>query len=293
MITAEPVKDADGNLTSAVHIVRDITERKLAEEILKKYSEQLEEMVEDRTQELREAQEQLLRREKLAVLGQLAGSVAHELRNPLGVIKNSAYFLNMILDDSDPEVKHGLQILNREVGRSDQIIKSLLDFARSKPPDRQELNVNDVVRETLSQNVVTESIKVDSQLDETLPTIFADPTQLRQVFDNLICNAIQAMPEGGRLGVGTSKVSEGPPKSEWIAVSITDTGVGIPQENLEKLFEPLFTTKSKGIGLGLALVKDLVEGNGGSIEVESNDTPGKGSTFTVRLPIRGAEARRE
>jgi signal transduction histidine kinase len=161
---------------------------------------------------------------------------------------------------------------------------------------------------------VPENIEVVSQLDEALPAILADPDQLRQVLGNIILNAVQAMTEGGRLVVKSEAPSPG-----WVAVSFTDTGVGIPEENLEKIFEPLFTTKAKGIGLGLALVKVLVEGHGGSIEVESPSTEfipspalskacpeprrrvegeaeglrtgkvGKGSTFTVRLPMDSRE----
>jgi len=282
-------------------------ERKRAEQALKEYSERLEEMVEERTKELREAQEQLVRREKLAVLGQLAGGMGHELRNPLGAIKNAAYFLNMVLEEPDPEVKEALEILEKEVGTSERIISSLLDFARAKPPIRRKVNVNDVLREALSRTTVPDNVQVVSQLDETLPAILADPDQLTQVFGNIILNAIQAMtlpsrpsttlrqgsgqgsgrqvgtPEGGRLLVKTSEVSGKPPRSAWVAVSFTDTGGGIPEENLDKLFEPLFTTKAKGIGLGLALVKTLMEGHGGSIEVESQE--GKGSTFLVRLPL--------
>jgi signal transduction histidine kinase len=121
-------------------------------------------------------------------------------------------------------------------------------------------------------------MEVVSQLNGMLPAILADPDQLVQVFGNIILNAVQAMPDGGQLIV-ESQV----PSPEWVAVSFTDTGGGIPEENLGRLFEPLFTTKAKGIGLGLAMTKTLVEGHGGKIEVESE--VGKGSTFTVRLPI--------
>jgi len=256
------------------------------QEALKEYSERLEEMVEERTQELRETQEQLVRREKLAVLGQLAGGVSHELRNPLGAIKNAAYFLNMVLEEPDPEVKEMLEILEKEVGTSEKIISSLLDFARTKAPIRREVDLNDVLQATLSRIAVPENVEVVSQLDEALPTILADPDQLRQVFGNIILNGIQAMtlpspvevPEGNRLVIKSEVASP-----ESVAVSFTDTGVGIPEESLDKLFEPLFTTKAKGIGLGLALVKTLVEGHSGSIEVESQ--VGKSSTFIVKLPI--------
>jgi signal transduction histidine kinase len=276
-------EEVAGDIAFALHNVEREEEREQAEEALKEYSERLEEMVEERTQELRETQEQLIRKEKLAVLGQMAGGVGHELRNPLGAISNAVYFLSMVLEEPDPEVKETLEILQKEVKTSEMIINSLLDFARAKPPTRRRVNINDVVQEALSRTAVPENVEVVSQLDEALPIILADPDQLAQVFGNLILNAIQAMPEGGQLVVKTSEVSEKLPKSEWVAVSIADTGVGIPEENLGKLFEPLFTTKAKGVGLGLAVVKSLVDGHGGTIEVESET--GVGTTFTVRLPI--------
>jgi signal transduction histidine kinase len=257
---------------------QEIAERKRAEEALKEYSERLEQMVEERTQELREAQERLIRQEKLAVLGQLAGGVAHELRNPLGAIKNATYFLNMVLEEAEPEVKETLEILDREVVTSARIISSLLDFARPKAPIRRKVDVNNVVQDALSHTAVPENVEVVSELDETLPTILADPDQLAQVFGSIILNDIQAMPQGGQMVIRSEVLSQ-----DLVAVSIRDAGVGISEENLKKIFEPLFTTKAKGIGLGLALAKTIVEGHGGSIEVESE--VGKGSTFTVRLPL--------
>jgi len=238
-----------------------------------------------------------IRREKLAVLGQLAGGVGHELRNPLGAIKNAAYYLNMVLEKPEPEVKETLEILEKEVGTSERIISSILDFARPKPLTRRKVDVNSVLQEVLSHTTVPGNVEVVSQLDEMLPMIIADPDQLGRVFGNLVSNAIQAMPQGGKLMVKTSaslrrersvERSVEPsevPSPEWMAISFTDTGAGIPQENLGRLFEPLFTTKAKGIGLGLALTRTLVEGHRGTIEVQSE--VGKGSTFTVKLPIVG------
>ncbi len=260
-------KDEQGNPVSMTGVMYDITERK-------------------------EMQERLLRSEKLAVLGQLAGGVGHELRNPLGAIKNAAYFLNMVLEEPEPEVKETLEILDREVATSERIISSLLDFARPKPPVRRKVNVNDVVQDALSRTTVPENVEVVTQLDETLPTVLADPNQLAQVFGNLMLNAIQAMPDGGQLVVKSEVLSP-----EWVSVSVADTGVGISEEDLEKIFEPLFTTKAKGIGLGLAVTRTLVEGHGGTIEVESPSTGlrtgevGKGSTFTVRLPMTREEGK--
>ena len=276
-----PIADAEGNPERLLAISRDVSERIRAEEALKAYSERLEEMVEERTRELGEAHELLVRREKLAVLGLLAGGVSHELRNPLGAIKNAAYLLNLILAEreTDPDVVEALGILTEEVGTCERIISSLLDFARPRPLVPREVDVNDVVQEALARAHGMESqlVEVVCQLDETLPAIRADAGQLVQVFGNLIANAIQAMPEGGRLDVRSQLAGAG-----WVAVSFVDSGVGISEENLGKLFEPLFTTKAKGIGLGLAVIQALVEGHGGSIEVESQ--VGQGSTFTVRLP---------
>lgn len=272
----------DGKPIRSLGTMQDITERKRAEEELAKHREHLEELVKERTKELRDAQERLVRSEKLALLGQLAGGVGHELRNPLGSIKNAAYFLKMALEKPEPEVKETLEILNKEVATSEHIISSLLDFARPKPPTRQKVEINHLLQEALSRTNVPEKIKVVSKLDESLPQILADPEQLGQVFRNLILNAIQAMPDGGQLEI-SSEVST----SAQVAISFADTGVGIPEDNLEKLFEPLFTTKAKGIGLGLAITKTLVEGHKGTIEVQSK--LGKGSIFTVRLPLEEKE----
>ena len=264
-----------------------VRNRKRAEKALKEYSEQLEEMVLERTQELHNAQESLIRKEKLAVLGQLAGGVAHELRNPLAVIKNAAYCLNLVLEEPDVEIREMLEILDKQVGTADKIISSLLDFARTRPPIRRKVDVNDVVRETLSRTPLPDAPRVEVvlELDEDLPPILADPDQLVQVFGNLVRNGVQAMSQGGQVTIKTSEECRGDPggRPEWVTVSVADSGAGISEENLKKIFEPLFTTKAKGIGLGLALVKTLVEGHGGTIGVESQ--VGEGSTFTVRLPI--------
>ena len=262
--------------------VRKIAE---SERALKEYSERLEEMVEERTAALREVQEQLIRRERMAILGQLAGGVGHELRNPLGAIRNAAYFLDMALEEPEPTVREAIEILEKEVKTSDRIITSLLDFARGKPPVRQEVDANGLVREILARIDVPENIEIVCHLNEELPHLSADPDQLGQVFGNIILNAIQAMSEGGWLTIRSDSADRGGPAEgpEWVVVSYTDTGEGISEENLDKLFEPLFTTKSKGIGLGLALTRTLVEGHGGTIEVES--MVGEGSTFIVRLPI--------
>ncbi|MBW2554831.1 MAG: two-component sensor histidine kinase, partial [Deltaproteobacteria bacterium] len=231
---------------------------------------------EDRTLELKKAHQLLLRKEKLAVLGELAGSVSHELRNPLGVIKNAVYFLNMKMDTSkDKAIKENLTILTREINTANKIISDLLDFTRDKSPVRLDINLNPLVKEMLSKSLIPNNIRVISDLTESMVPIAIDPTQVAQVFLNLIENGLQSMEEGGTLKVSTRVIDS------TIEVSFADEGCGIPEDNLDKIFDPLFTTKTKGIGLGLAISKSMLEANGGSISVESDGE--KGSTFTVRF----------
>jgi PAS domain S-box-containing protein len=258
----------------------DITRQKEAEESLKKYSEKLEETVNARTRELREAQDQLVKKEKLAVLGKLSGGVGHELRNPLGAIKNVGYFLTMALENPDEDIREMIDILNKEVARSEDIISSLLDFARPKVPVLAKVDMNQVMNETLKRFPVPQNVTLINTLNSTLPRIRADSNQLIQVFGNLVTNAYQAMPEGGILTITSTEHKPG-----WIALSVEDTGAGISDENMKKIFEPLFTTKAKGIGLGLVVIKTIIEAHGGRIEVKSE--AGKGAVFTVVLPISG------
>lgn len=237
--------------------------------------------IEDITEQKR-IQELLVHSEKLAVVGQLAGGVGHELRNPIGAIKNSVYFLNMVLEKPEPEIKETLEILEKEITTSERIISSLLDFAHTRPPIKQKVNINNIIQDRLTCAKIPKNIKLTGKLHKELPDILADPDQLRQIFSNIILNAIQALPKGGKLIIKSKTLS---PK--WVIVSITDTGIGISKDTMGKLFEPLFTTKAKGIGLGLAVTKTMVEAHGGTIDVESE--VGKGSTFTVRLPISPKE----
>ena len=254
-----------------------------SEEKLKVYSEHLEEMVEERTQKLQEAWERLLRQERLAIMGQLVGGVAHELRNPLAAIKAVAYVLKTACSNFSAEENKALEILEKEVDMAEQIIANLLDFAQPKAPTFTQVNINEVIRAALLRVSVPIDVEVVTQLDETLPLVQADPNQLNIILVNLMSNAIQAMFKGGRLMLTSSLVKNGDKANggPWVTIAIADTGAGIPPENLEKIFEPLFTTRTKGIGLGLPLSKTLVEKQGGSIEVTSQ--PGQGTTFTIRL----------
>jgi len=205
-----PFQNDERNLIKAItERLGRVTARIRAESKLEEYTQNLEEMVEARTSELKEAHEQLVRREKLAVLGQLAGGVSHELRNPLGAIKNAIYFLNLVIEDPEPEVKETLEILDREVSTSEKIISSILDFARVKPPTLRKEDINEILQETLSNASIPENILIETQLAENIPPILADPDQLTRVFGNIILNAVQAMPRGGQITIKSETTSTG------------------------------------------------------------------------------------
>jgi len=268
-------------------IFRDITERKIMEEKLKEYSEHLEELVKERTRQLIEAQKQLLKAERLAAIGEVAGMVGHDLRNPLQVIVSTVYLAKKSLNDSPTSgrnfaEKHGIEELlvtvEEQVKYMNKIVSDLQDYARPLKPELVETSLHQLINDTLSTITVPETVKVSVVVEEDFPKLMIDPTLMKRVLTNLITNALQAMPEGGQLTIRLSK------KEENAFISIQDTGVGISEENLGKLFHPLFTTKSKGAGFGLSVCKRMVEAHDGNIMVESK--VGKGSTFTVKLPLR-------
>jgi signal transduction histidine kinase len=273
-----------------------------AEQEIRSLNTELEKRVVERTRELRLAQDKIVRQEKLALLGQLAGGVGHELRNPLGIISNAIYYLKYIQPDADEKVKQYHAMIDQEVRNSDKIITDLLDFARLEAVDREPVSVRELVQRTLTRFPVPESIQTTLKISEDLPKVFADMAQMEQVLGNLTVNACQAMvsprsPEGVAVR-GTTPLDSTKPggkggeltitahrHEEMVAIAVKDSGVGITPENMAKIFEPLFTTKSKGIGLGLAVSRKLTEANGGRIEVKSE--LGKGSTFTLILPVEG------
>jgi len=251
---------------------------KQLEQSLPGHQEQSEDKVENSTKDLEQVQEKLIRAERLAAVGELASGVGHELRNPLNVIRNCAYLLKMSLTDKgDEDALNTLKVLDKQVDIANKIVTDLLDFTRIRPPSLFKVELNYLIKESLSWVTVPEKITITTNLNGNSLQVKTDAEQISRVFTNIISNAIQAMNGKGELKIETG-IEDG---LAW--TKFTDTGCGIPEENLEKIFEPLFTTKSKGIGLGLAITKRLVEQNGGKIEVASQT--GKGTTFTVKLPL--------
>jgi PAS domain S-box-containing protein len=263
---------------STIGVMLDITARKQVEQELATYRESLEELAAARTRELRRTQEQLLRRERLAALGEIAGSIAHELRNPLGAIRNATYFLNMVLtrELKDRAGRH-LEIINDEIERSDRIITALLDYARGRPCNPAPSDLAEIIEDAMGMAHLPQGIRVRNSIPQGLPQVNVDDSQVTQVFANLLTNAAQALCGRGMISIAANRVNG------HVRVSVSDNGPGIAPENMQRMFEPLFSTKAFGVGLGLPVCKSFIEANSGSIEVESE--PGKGATFTVSLPV--------
>jgi PAS domain S-box-containing protein len=277
-----PLFDAGGRVYGIGGISTDISERKQAEQQIRQLNVTLEQRVEDRTNELSQAQEQLLRKEKLAVLGQLAGSVSHELRNPLGVISNSVYYLKLVQPEANDKIGNHLAIIEEQTHIAAKIIGDLLDYARVSTAERGPVSIGGIVKKTLERFPVPAGVELRLELPEDLPEGYADALHIEQVLGNLVMNACQAMANGGTLVISAqrSELRAGQPS---VSIQVRDTGTGIRPEDMQKVFEPLFSTKAQGIGLGLAVSQKLALANGGRIEVASE--LGQGSTFTVFIPV--------
>lgn len=189
-------------------LFRDITDRKRAEDRIRELNEALEMKVMERTGQLLDAQEELVRNEKLSVLGRLAGSVGHELRNPLAVIRNAAYFLKTVIPHTDDRITEYLEIIRTEVDNCHRIISDLLDFSRTRPPQKCGIPVKDIVEQSLEKCGIPGNVDVKREIPDGLPQLVVDPFQMGQVFQNLVANAIQAMPDGGSLFIGARLVTE-------------------------------------------------------------------------------------
>ncbi|HAV42769.1 TPA: hypothetical protein DCX15_01960 [bacterium] len=234
--------------------------------------------------ELRETQNQLIQSEKLAVIGQMAAGIAHELRNPLNVINSAAYYLKSKIGRRDPELNLSLEHIEREIARADKVIVGLLGFSR--PVDSiGSIEINTLLDDTLlllGKEFSLSNIEVVKEYAQNLPEVVGDRGQLQEVFLNIVLNAYQAMPKGGILRI-KSRESKGE-KEGFIEIVFEDTGQGIPQNDLPRLFEPFFTTRAEGTGLGLAVSYQIIKRHNGEILAES--TLGKGSSFIVRLPMK-------
>ena len=221
------------------------------------------------------------RAERLAAIGQVAGGVAHELRNPLNVVKTSVYYLLNARNPTPEKKAEHLQRIERQVTLADSVITALSSFAKLPVPNLRPFHVSACLAEAIEANPVGDRCRVVMELPDDLPPALGDPDQVRIVLGNLIRNAREAMPDGGPITVTARQAAP------HLEVTVTDTGVGIEPERLSRIMEPLYSTKARGLGLGLAIARSILEKNQGSLRVTSE--LGRGSAFTVTLRAAQAE----
>ena len=254
----------------------DVSERKKTEKKLEAYQKNLEKLVEERTKQLKDA-------ERLAAIGATAGMVGHDIRNPLQAITGDVYLLKselVSLNQSDQKnsIKESLDGIEKNIEYINKIVADLQDFARPLKPHVEEVDLKIIMGDLLSKNSLLQNVEVCVKVETEARKVVADCIYLNRIMNNLINNAVQAMPNGGKLTIEAYK------DEKDVVVTVSDTGVGIPPEVKGKLFTPMFTTKSKGQGFGLPVVKRMTEALGGTVTFESQE--GKGTTFTVRLPSK-------
>jgi PAS domain S-box-containing protein len=273
---------ADGQIVEMLESNVDITERvelqvKLEESAIRveEYANQMEDLAEKRAAQLKDA-------ERLATIGATAGMVGHDIRNPLQAITGDVYLAKAELA-SIPESEEknsaleSLQEIEKNTDYINKIVQDLQDFARPLKPNIEEVDLKLVIEDLLKKNVLPENVKVSVKVESGARKIVADSTFVNRVMYNLVNNAVQAMPKGGKLTIHAYK------EAKDVVITVRDTGVGIPEDVKSKLFTPMFTTKAKGQGFGLPVIKRMTEALGGAVTFESQE--GKGTTFTVCFPF--------
>jgi signal transduction histidine kinase len=270
------IRDEKWNPAGMWGIVRDITRSKQLENELRSHSEHLERLVEERTRKLKDA-------ERMVAIGETAAMVGHDIRNPLQTIEGAVYIAKeeiRSVPSRTQEISNIEEMLNtirEETKYVDKIVSDLQDYARPLAPELEETHAQQLFDSILADNPVPQNIEVSMTIEQDSSTILVDPTMMKRILTNLVTNALQAMPDGGKLTITASK------KQDEVYITVQDTGQGILDENKAKIFQPLFSTKAKGQGLGLAVVKRLVEAHNGTIAF--NTEVGKGTTFTVAIPL--------
>jgi PAS domain S-box-containing protein len=293
-VNVYPIWEKNGKIQKFIHISRDITQHKKEEEEI---TRRLEQMVEDRTRQVKETHEKLLHQDKMSSLGKLSASVVHEINNPIAGILNLTMLMQRIAEEEAlgqnqiDQFKQYLRLMETETRRTSRIVSNLLAFARQSKMEPKRVSLNRLIEQTLFLNsnlLKIDGVKVVNQLDPDLPDLLGSEDQLQQVFMNLVSNATEAMEAtgGGVLTIESRHILS----ENSLLINFKDTGPGIPEENISKLFEPFFTTKKKGkgVGLGLSVAYGIIQEHGGSIYVKSE--AGRGTTFQVKLPLKSASA---
>ncbi|KAA3617950.1 MAG: PAS domain S-box protein [Calditrichaeota bacterium] len=275
-------KNYSENSTKYVALVsgNDITEQKRAAEQIKNQNIILEKAVKNARQEMENLMEKMIRQEKLATIGKVSGSIAHELRNPLGAIRQSIFFLKRKMEESPPKIQKHLNLIDDELATAGKVIDDLMEMTRVKTVTKEKINLPTFLDEIIKRCALNKNISIQKEIPAKIATVLADPLQLHQVFFNLITNSRQALERGGTI---TIKVLE-TKKKDAVKIKISDDGPGMTEKALSSAFEPLFTTKAKGTGLGLSICKQIIENHEGKISLQSK--PGEGVTVTIILPLK-------
>ena len=273
------LKDEIGQLAFSFNQMTE--DLKKANQKLIHWGKTLEKQVEERTKKLKEMQDSLIQSEKQASLGKMAAGIAHEINNPLtSILINSHLMLEKL--DNDPYLEESLSLITEETSRCSSIVKGLLEFSRQSLPKKVPADINQLITSTsalLENQLLFQNIEVKKELEPNLPNVKIDTGKTKQVLWNLMINAAEAMPDGGKLSLSTGFSED----KKSVIIEVSDTGKGIPQENINKLFDPFFTTKESGSGLGLAVTYGIIRQHQGRIKASSK--VGQGTTFTVALPI--------
>jgi PAS domain S-box-containing protein len=278
-----PLRDANGKVYAQMCIAADITERKQAENEIRHLNEELEQRVADRTAQLEAAQIELLRQERLATLGKLTATVSHEIRNPLATIRTSTFSIARRTRDKGLGIERALERIGRNITRCDEIIGELLDYTRMSEPNFRTVVFDDWFQQFLDEQAFPQGIELIRELAAAMP-VALDPARFQRVMINLLDNACQAM-------IGQEQTDTSPRivrihttvVDGQVQLSLSDSGPGIPPDVLPHIFEPLYSTKGFGVGLGLPIVKEIIQQHHGDIEITSE--VGQGTHVTLRLPV--------
>jgi PAS domain S-box-containing protein len=278
-----PIKTAEGTTLGVVLVFRDVTERRRLYQQLELYTKDLEELVEKRTTQLKQA-------ERMAAIGETAGMVGHDIRNPLQAISGDVYLTRLDVDalpesEFKKDIQENLKAIEDNIYYINKIVADLQDYSKLQTPTLEEVNLKDTINKMLATVNVLPTINIKVLVEEGFPMLKSNDAALRRILNNLVLNAIQAMPNGGVLTIAARL------EGEHAVLCVSDTGVGIPEEVKSKMFKPLFTTKSKGQGFGLAVVKKIAEDLG--IDVSYESKVGKGTTFYLKFPPKTIEKEKQ
>lgn len=275
-VIAESVLNENGEMETVTGTAQDITQRKLSEEQIKNQNILLEKAVIKKTHEMEKMMEKLIRQEKLATIGKVSGSIAHEIRNPLGAVKQAVFFLQGKLKNKSEKIKTHLNIIDEELTITDRVITNLLEMTRLEEANKEKINIAELINQAVDRCDLGNKITLKLNIMKNAEFMWADPLQMQQVFVNLIINSSQAMEKKGIIEFKTIK------NNHFVKITVTDTGHGMSNIAIKKAFEPLFTTKAKGTGLGLSICKQIIDNHGGEIKISSSVK--KGTTISIILP---------